>query len=425
MNNILLLGATFGTGNMGVGALTAGALTIVSRRFPEAKVMLLDYGREPVVSVTQVDGKTLTLPLVNLRFSWKILLANNVAALILLALLTRVAGTRGRNWLLQHNRWLKTISQADAAIAVSGGDSFSDIYGIGRFFYVTLPQLLAMSLGVKLIMLPQTIGPFRHMPTRWIARFMMQNAAMIYSRDKPGIDEIRKLLDSPDYIDKARFCYDMGFVVEPHLPPHLNLGGLDLDDPTDTRPLVGLNVSGLLLMGGYTRSNMFDLRVNYSDLIDRLVAHLIEEKGARILLVPHVFGDGAESDTVAAQTVYDRLKARYPSQLFCAQGQYNQNEIKYIIGLCEFFVGSRMHACIAALSQGIPAIGVAYSDKFSGVFESVGAGNLVADPRRLTLAQTVESVSLAFDERTSTRHRLREVMPRIKSRVIALLDDLP
>lgn len=425
MNNILLLGATFGTGNMGVGALTAGALTIVSRRYPEAQVKLLDYGREPVVSVTQVDGKTLTLPLVNLRFSWKILLANNVAALILLALLTRVAGPRGRDWLLQHNPWLKTISEADAAIAVSGGDSFSDIYGLGRFFYVTLPQLLAMSLGVKLIMLPQTIGPFRHGPTRWIARFMMQNAALIYSRDKPGIDEIRKLLDSPDHIDKARFCYDMGFVVEPHLPPHLNLGGLAPDDPSDTRPLVGLNVSGLLLMGGYTRSNMFDLRVNYSDLIDRLVTHLIEDKNARVLLVPHVFGEGAESDTVAAQTVYDRLKARYPSQLFCAQGQYNQNEIKYIIGLCEFFVGSRMHACIAALSQGIPAIGVAYSDKFSGVFESVGAGNLVADPRRLTLEQTVQSVSLAFDERNSTRQRLQEVMPQIKARVIALLDDLP
>jgi hypothetical protein len=134
MNNILLLGATFGTGNMGVGALTAGALTVMSRRYPDATISLLDYGREPVVSVTRVDGRTLSVPLVNLRFSWKILLANNVAALLALSLITRVAGSATRDWLLRRNRWLRTIANADAAVAVSGGDSFSDIYGLGRFF---------------------------------------------------------------------------------------------------------------------------------------------------------------------------------------------------------------------------------------------------------------------------------------------------
>lgn len=424
MNNILLLGATFGTGNMGVGALTAGALTIVSKRYPQASIKLLDYGREPAVSITQVDGKTITVPLVNLRFSWKILLANNVAGLLALSLLSRLTGNTVRNWLIQRNPWLQSIAQADAAIAVSGGDSFSDIYGLGRLFYVTLPQLLAMSLGVKVIMLPQTIGPFRSAPSRWIARFMMRRASLVYSRDKPGIDEIHKLLDSPDQQAKARFCYDMGFVVEPHPPRQLDLGGLEQALEADDRPLVGLNVSGLLLMGGYTRSNMFDLKLNYSDLIDRLITHLIEDKQVNVLLVPHVFGNNEESDTVAARTVHERLKSRHRAHLFCAQGLYDQNEIKHIIGLCDFFVGSRMHACIAALSQGIPAIGVAYSDKFSGVFDSVGAGSMVVDPRQLTVDETVNAISQAFDEREATRARLRDTMPRIKARVISLLDDI-
>jgi polysaccharide pyruvyl transferase WcaK-like protein len=190
------------------------------------------------------------------------------------------------------------------------------------------------------------------------------------------------------------------------------------------RPLVGLNVSGLLLMGGYTRRNMFELQLDYGALINRLVTHLIEDRHADVLLVPHVYGDHAESDTVAARTVHARLQGRHTSRLFCAQGNYDQHEIKHIIGRCDFFVGSRMHACIAALSQGIPAVGVAYSDKFAGVFDSVGAGAMVADPRRLTVDETIAAISRAFDARAATQTQLRADMPRIKARVLALLDEV-
>lgn len=424
MNNILLLGASFGTGNMGVGALAAGALRVVSQRYPDASIALLDYGREPAVSLARVGERTIALPLVNLRFSWKLLLANNIATLLAVACVARLFGEPARRRWIDRNPWLARIARADVAVAVSGGDSFSDIYGLGRFFYVTLPQVLALSLGVRLVMLPQTIGPFRSVPARWIARFLLRRASVVYSRDKAGVQQLRELLAAGDHEAKARFCFDMGFVVEPHRPPTLDLGGLPARPASNERPLVGLNVSGLLLIGGYTRSNMFDLNFDYGDLIDALVSHFIDVKNADVLLVPHVFGDTAESDTLAVRSVHHRLQRRHASRLFCVQGSYDQNEIKYIIGLCDFFVGSRMHACIAALSQGVPAAGIAYSDKFAGVFDSVGALGMVVDPRRLTLAETVATVGRAFDEREATRARLRETMPRVQARVLQLLDEV-
>lgn len=424
MSNILLLGATFGTGNMGVGALTAGALTVVAQRFPGATVSLLDYGRKPTVSVTRVGGKAVSVSLINLRFSWKILLANNIAGLLAVSLVTHLFGKHVRNRVIRRNPWLTAIARADAAVAVSGGDSFSDIYGMGRFFYVALPQLLSVSLGVKLIMLPQTIGPFHGGPSRCIARFLLRRSALVFSRDKAGVEEVHRLLGAPEHDDKVRFCVDMGFVVEPRRPVHLDLGGLKLPRGTGERPLVGLNISGLLMMGGYTKSNMFDLKLDYGALIDCLVTHLIEVKKVDVLLVPHVFGDHEESDTVAAHTAHARLKGRHGLHLFCTRGSYDQNEIKYIIGLCDFFVGSRMHACIAALSQGIPAVGVAYSDKFAGVFDSIDMGSMVADPRNLTARQMIDTVAAAFDERKTTSARLCEAMPNIKARVLAMLDDV-
>jgi colanic acid/amylovoran biosynthesis protein len=69
-------------------------------------------------------------------------------------------------------------------------------------------------------------------------------------------------------------------------------------------------------------------------------------------------------------------------------------------------------------------VGVAYSDKFAGVFDSVGAGCVVADPRRLSLDETLVVVTQAFDARAVAGAELKETMPRIQARVLALLDDV-
>ena len=83
-------------------------------------------------------------------------------------------------------------------------------------------------------------------------------------------------------------------------------------------------------------------------------------------------------------------------------------EIKGIIGLCDFFIGSRMHACIAALSQGIPTVGVAYSKKFGGVFESVGVADWFIDAREADQDEATEKVMRLFGEREAVRTTLAD-----------------
>ena len=103
--------------------------------------------------------------------------------------------------------------------------------------------------------------------------------------------------------DSAHFCFDMGFVIGAFRPNSMIFGGLDLDAP-GTGLLVGVNVSGLLLIGGYDRKNMFGLGIDYRRLILEVIRVLIVERGATVLLVPHVFGDHIESDERAVGSVY-------------------------------------------------------------------------------------------------------------------------
>jgi polysaccharide pyruvyl transferase WcaK-like protein len=448
MTRLLLLGAPFGTGNLGVNALAGGAIAVAARRFPDLEIALLDYGRE--TSTTRVDagGRTLDVPLVNLRFSWKPWLPNHVVVLLLLAAVSRLAGRGAQRRIVRHNRWLARIASADAACAVSGGDSFSDLYGLGRLWYVALPQLLVLALGVPLVLLPQTIGPFRRPLAQRLAAFVLRRATKVNGRDRASVVAARTLRapaflarvradDAADAIDDpadareadavVRFCPDLAFVLAPRASADravVALGRPPVAADGARRPLVALNASGLLAMGGYRGGNEYGLAADHGVLMERLAAWFIETADADVLLLPHVCA-GAESDVLAAQALERRLAPRFPGRVRLAGAGLDAAEVKHLVGGCDFLVGARMHACIAALSQGIPAVGLAYSDKFAGVFESAGVPDLVADQRRLTEDGTAAFVAQAFDAREGTARRLAEALPAVRARVYALLDDLP
>ena len=81
-----------------------------------------------------------------------------------------------------------------------------------------------------------------------------------------------------------------------------------------------------------------------------------------------------------------------------------------------------MHACIAAVSQGVPAVSVAYSDKFVGVMERIGVGSAVADARCLDKQEILDVVAQTFDQRNEIRRGLLKTMTRVKSTVLSLFN---
>lgn len=83
-----------------------------------------------------------------------------------------------------------------------------------------------------------------------------------------------------------------------------------------------------------------------------------------------------------------------------------------------------MHACIAAISQSVPAVSIAYSRKFRGVMDTLGMGEYVADPRTMTDEEIFELINKAYFERSSTREKLEKEMPKIKMKVLDLFKEI-
>jgi polysaccharide pyruvyl transferase WcaK-like protein len=419
--NICLIGASFKTGNLGVSALAESSIKCILRCWPNANITIFTAGCRPSEHQLEISGKKLTVRVLSIRFSPKIFVANHFIEIVIWRLLLSIANSSLRQKILnKKNSCAAVLYNADYVMEITGGDSFSDIYGMQRFTVGMLRKWLVKFYGKPLILLPQTYGPFKRKSARYAASRVLRYASLVFSRDKEGVDTAIELLADKKSEDKIKCVADLAFTLDAREPETVDLCGLE-DLPEEKTVLVGLNVSGLLYNGGYSGANMFDLKVNYRQLVENIIELVLGHQNMKLLLVPHVFpnkGWEVESDPQACADIYELLKERYPGRIFMARGEYDQGEIKSIIGKCNFFMGSRMHSCIAAISQGIPTVGLAYSKKFTGVFETVGIDKYVVDLRNCDESDVLSSIDLALREREDIASKLNDIIPGIKSEVL-------
>lgn len=418
--NVCVIGRLTPSGkNKGVVALGTSLLQLIAEARPGATISVLsgDESLEKwVVSTSEQNIIADCVCYVNRPRGW---CRDNLPLMFLMSILWRLVPLeRFRKCIISYFPSLMKIAEADLVGDIRGGDSFSDIYGKPRLILGSLPAAIALLLKRRLIFFPQTYGPYKSNISKSIARFLLNRADCVLSRDMEGIQFVKKLAPVCDAKSRIDFCPDVAFVMDPIRPgtpdivPALPSG--------QNVKLIGFNVNGLVYNGGYNRQDMFGLRGDYKMLVHGLALRLLETTDAHLLMVPHNFTapGRVESDSEACTEVIRSLQNRFEGRLHIVNSEYGAQEIKGIIGMCDFFIGSRMHSCIAALSQGIPTVGIAYSHKFKGVFDSVGFGRMVMDARHMEPSEIITKIMETYENDVngvaSLQTNVREVKGKIR-----------
>jgi polysaccharide pyruvyl transferase WcaK-like protein len=415
---VCLFGVSLDTGNLGVSALTASLIKIILEIRPDAEISLLIGNRSSSPQELEVLGQMRQINVVNYRLSPRARIQEHLVWILTIALLQKVLPFRKiKQKLINSNRWLRTLAQADFIGDIFAGDSFSDIYGLWRLIIGSIPSMIALLLEKNLVLLPQTYGPYKSIVAKTIARLILVHSECILSRDKESLEVVRKLIVRHIGKKDVALCPDIAFVLESSFHNKLNTQ-LYPDLRPDTF-LIGFNINGLMYNGGYTRNNMFGLKCDYKLFAQQLIFRMMEETPADILLIPHNFSPrgNVESDYDACDGVLQSVAKEYRDRVHITIGEYDQYEIKAIIALCDFFIGSRMHACIAALSQGIPTVGIAYSKKFKGLFETIGVGEMVIDARFVDIEEAVEAVFKNYKDRERIARIIQENVSNAKQKI--------
>ena len=411
------MGVSLATYNMGVSALTASLVKIFRHVLSDVEFSLLIGNRSSAPQVlVDAQENTLQLNVVNYRLSPKARYYEHILWIFLMAVLCRIIPMKSvQKAIVRRTPFLHDLVQADYIGDIRGGDSFSDIYGLPKLIVGSMPAIIALLMKKDLILLPQTYGPYDTMPGRAIARYIIGHASRILSRDRAGIGVVSDLMGN-GFMKDIIFCPDVAFMLDSRKPRQLDI------EPqlpvNNTAPLIGFNINGLMYNGGFTRKNMFGLRMDYRECVRKTALSLLENTNARILFIPHTYNPAVESDPDASRDVMRSLAGRFGDRMHLVTRDYDQSEIKGVIKLCNFFIGSRMHACIAAISQEIPTVGIAYSRKFHGVFESVGVGEMIIDGRSSETDDAVKHIMQCYQDRDEIKMKLRTAISKAKKDVI-------
>lgn len=237
----------------------------------------------------------------------------------------------------------------------TAGDSFTDLYGLDRFYQRTGLKKKIIDSGIPLVLGSQTIGPFKNADVRKYAVDVIERCKAVFVRDgisKQYVEQISLV--------KPILTTDVAFFL-----PYKKKEKCD-------KKKVGFNPSGLLWLGGYTGDNQFGLTVDYQQYCKTIIEYLFSQD-YEVHLILHAYSPTvqkglyyADNDKLAVDALHEMFPAVQVSPSFCTPMEAKS----YISGM-DLFIGARMHATIAAISAGVSVIPFSYSRKFEGLFSSL------------------------------------------------------
>ena len=278
------------------------------------------------------------------------------------------------------------FAQFDVILDTRAGDSFADIYGLPRLAAMCASTEVAARQGVPVVLSPQTIGPFESKVAGLLARRSLKTASLVMARDSTSADAAARLGRPVDVATT-----DVVFA-------------LDVPEPESSLDVV-LNVSGLLWQPG-PHVDSATYRATVAAVYDALVA-----AGRTVSLLAHVLPAPTSDDDAAAVAEFAATHAPEAEIL----RPTSLNHVRQLLAGASLVVGSRMHACLNALSVGTPAVPLAYSRKFAPLMADLGWSHVI-DLRSDADSAPERLVELAG------RAELRSEVVGLRERAYATLD---
>lgn len=175
--------------------------------------------------------------------------------------------------------------------------------------------------------------------------------------------------------------------------------------------IIGINASPYILQCESFTGMAYE---NYR----RLIRYILSETDAVIALIPHVVW-ASNDDRKVLRQLYDDFDQ--DPRLVLVE-DHTAPELKYIISKCDFFVGARTHATIAAYSSAVPTLVVGYSVKARGIARDLFGseeGYVVPVQSLKGPEQLTGAFRVLYEQRSGCREHLQKILPEYCSRASA------
>lgn len=299
----------------------------------------------------------------------------------------------GRFFLSENQkRTLDIFMQLDILVVKGGGflhsyGKFSDPY---LMYFFLFDLLLAKRFGIKVIILPNSIGPLKNRFARFLVKKALTKCDFISTRESVSSEFLRENLLVNNFLFP-----DLGF--------YLKASEIDIKDALKKYGVDFSKKRVAVTLRPYRfddKANSKELYNNYISEMADVIRHLAAEK-YQVSLITHTLGPSAhENDQLAIDEVLKTL-GNIPNVISFSNSDWNCEQLQKIYSYYDLLIGTRFHSVIFALNMYIPCIAIAYGgNKSYGIMEDIGVSEYVVGIEKIKCQIVMDLVYSAFKHST-------------------------
>jgi polysaccharide pyruvyl transferase WcaK-like protein len=283
------------------------------------------------------------------------------------------------------------VSDGDVDIILdASGFAYGDQHGIRPLrknadYYSSMKRR-----GKRIILLPQAFGPFEKPGMKEQASRLIDAADLIYARDKHSFGYLTNVAPSCPNIRRA---------------PDITIGlAVDSSDHRSPNGPFRIALVPNMRMMDKNEKSISEL---YIPFMISIIHNLMNQDVEAVLLV-----HDSDEDISLAKKINDGLNS--PLQIL---QESDPVCLKRIISRFDLLIGSRFHALVSALSQGVPSICIGWSHKYENLMMDYGLADNV-------IALSSDGAAWCAIERLLDRRTWAHQKKTIESRKQAMIDEI-
>lgn len=319
--------------------------------------------------------------------------------------LIRTLGRKRKEFFFLLNMYLKT-----KIVLFGGGGLFFDTTKSNHYLLSSLRKISQAALiRKKIIIFGIDLGPLHHSSSINMAKKAFQKIESVNFRNQGSQDLFKKLL--PNF-QNSNVTSDLVFAsdIDKFKGSAANIWQQEIEQEFKKNSLVILCLRDEEMC-----------RPNYKKAIVELLKEISESEGLNLVILPlqsHELHDDSEVNNILLSSVKNN------SRIHSMKGGYSVAEYFDIISKADFVISERLHGSIAALTLGIPVLGISYKDKVTRLFDSINKPEWQVHLDDLDEDTLKNMFNDLWAKKEESQKEIAAFLPGLKSQALKTIDDL-
>lgn len=303
----------------------------------------------------------------------------------------------------------EALKVSDCVVIKGGGfvHTYGDLQDPYYLWFNLYYAILALRLGKKVIIFPNSFGPIKGKINRIMLRAIINRCELVYAREKKSFECLKNI-----GCKNVKLSHDLAY----HALKKDCLPG-SLDFLRQDKRKIGVTVRP------YRFPESKKPLQSYEKYIESIAGFCDATQEYDIYFIVQVQGPSAhEDDRIAIKDVLKKCKR---TDVKVIDGSYDYSDLISIYSHFDFLVGTRFHSVIFSQISGVPTLAIAYGgNKTAGIMKEVGLEDFVIDINNISEDKLTYKFRELVKYRKDHQEKIAAFMARLLVLRIGISDDL-